>query len=296
MTTPEQAQVNNYDLQLPPLTTPMEGDAPIVWELAKPEVRTGLEEANRTITEHYRSLEADGRKVHELIRGVTPKGACVAIAEHAPEDTTKVVKNADFSRDRPVFYGDDRTYEVFIYGTGEVTAPGIAESLRPLPVLDVIRTRAGVEIVSVQAPDGRLDIDVPLTSDVYSPGWKIDDDPVTSFQMAAFGERRRAIVREALKPLSEAQYAAWRASREANRGGDEAKEARFATESRELTRRFNEAYARLLAQPELVDTPGAILDPWLAERVDGARAAGANDPELFWLKLEYKRDPLAEWR
>jgi hypothetical protein len=191
--------------------------------LATPEIQQGLAASDAAIAEYYRGLETDGKQVKPVLKGVTDQGDCVYVAEYRDDSPPE----ANPQGNRP-----DK-YVVFAFPLKEVPEADFADNLMPRDV-GYVQVMMKGRHVDVAKPGSSFTATAAHVKKAFKSGLKdsdpqaykeiqrasqeqssqadklwVDDpptfngQPIRTFEDAAFGSRRQAIVDRVVAPLRE---------------------------------------------------------------------------------------------
>lgn len=283
-------KTKTHDIPSPDNGVDLYPDDEVVRLLANPEVQQGLIEADAVVAEYYRNLEAEGRVVEPVLKGITATGDCIQAAQYdsSPDDFSAQGNNYT------------QRYVVFVYPLSEVQTPGFAEALEPRDVGHVsVYLGSGINI-DVGKPDAPITTtqahlqkaigsgltkNDPAFMDLSKAAFeqskaadrlhlpqvspdkaKFNGQPVMTFEDAAFGSRREAFIDQVVAPLALKHDE--HATNYAINGHPEVK-AQERTAQSALGRRMRETAAIMRANPTMIDQGGdeLIFDKAKAEYV-----------------------------
>jgi len=312
----EQSSEHNFPSQQPEATTYQ--DEQVVQLLANPEVQQSLVASDAVVTKYYRDLEADGRTVKPILKGVTPTGDCVQVAEYSSSPDDFSVQG-----ERP-----HRQYVVFAYPLSDIATPGVVDALTPRNVgyvresagsgINVDVAKSGTSFTVTYAhvmnavaeglgPDALKELskasreqsanaDKLHLPQVNSDSAKFNGQSIVTLEDAAFGSRRQAIVDEVIAPLVAKRKEHIHYKIKAI-GTDPETEAREDAFSKELSGRIKKTVDIMRANPVMIDQagPDLIYDvakaEYIAHKVNAAKAEKAGQIATQ-AAAAYDADPL----
>lgn len=296
--------------------------------LADPEIQQGLTGAEAAIADYYRNLEANGKHTEPVIRGVTSDGDCIVAVKVSdvprPAATTEQPENDD----QAARYWQSVHYSVFAYKLDEATDPALIQSLSPR-LLGEVRTYSGSGIdidlakpgdtitVTMDTLQERKDLyktdrdaylelsnqrrtqseaaDKLHLTQVPSDTPTFNGQPIISFEDAAFGKRRQAIVDQTVAPLvmeADKHVKIWADAL----GKDQTIMDKEAATRLTLNQRIKDTVEIMRANPEMVDRAGELVfdkakAEYMAYEVNkiGPRKAGKA---ALQAAARYDADPL----